>query len=144
MSEFFRHLWRLRFVLLLVFVVWLVCAAIYDAIHQYPTYVAGFCAIGFLLIALLVASGSHQDKKRGWRVRCVVSGKWAYEEFREGKWDGIIFEVVTDFREPGQILDIRNVERWNVFLAWARERRDEIITRVKSRLHAPTYFLEER
>jgi len=105
-------------------------------------FAAGF---GLLLVALLILNWRDKRKidRRGWRVRCVAAGHWAYEERREEGWVGVALEELGDYRESPHIIGIPAAERWSRFPAWSSERRDEIIERVKSVLKTPHYVLKD-
>jgi hypothetical protein len=101
-------------------------------------------AVALLPLALLFNSwhtGKMNDRQ-GWRLRRVVSGRWAYEEKMEKQWVGIPFEELLDFREPPYVIVAPSEDTWRTFPAWAHKRRAEIIERVRSGLKSRNYVVE--
>jgi hypothetical protein len=62
-----------------------------------------------------------------------------YEEFRNGAWQriGIDGEMLTG--RAHHAVYFASPERWRTYPAWARDRREEIIARVKSEFREPDY-----
>lgn len=83
------------------------------------------------------------ERRRGWRVRCLEAGVWAYEELHAGVWITLCFDELGDYRETPAIIDVRSVERWGEFPSWALARRSLIIERLKSELKPPHYTFVE-
>jgi len=102
----------------------------------------------FVLFAAisLVTAFSHrrsEEERRGWRIRCEVAGRWAYEEKIDGTWSGFTFDELGDYRESPYVIDVRDSARWEACPAWARERRQQILARIASQLRPPHYHLKE-
>jgi hypothetical protein len=95
-------------------------------------------------LALLVGRRMMPGSLRGpgWRLRRVVPGRWDYEEKLSGKWVGIPFEELQDFRDPPYVVIAPSEAVWSTFPAWAQERRTEIIVRVRTALSRRNYVVE--
>ncbi len=102
----------------------------------------------FVLVSAisLVTAVSHrraEEERRGWRIRCEVAGRWAYQEKIAGAWSGLTFEEVGDYRELPHVIDVRDSLRWAALPAWAQEKRQQILSRIASELRPPHYHLKE-
>ena len=60
---------------------------------------------------------------RGWRLRRVIPGRWAYEEKVGARWEGVPFEEPQDFREPPYVVVAPSEDTWRTFPAWAQGAR---------------------
>ena len=80
-------------------------------------------------VLLLKRRASVRDERRGWRLRLATPGRWAYEELREGVWEGIPFEEVAEINEVPYVVFAPSVETWRTFPAWVQGRRMEILDR---------------
>jgi hypothetical protein len=106
------------------------------------------CIVGFAAFAIFMLLWRMEDRraaeeKRGWRLRCVSAGSWAYEEKRAGSWGGFIMSELTDYREPPHHLQIMSQPRWIEYPEWTQGRREEILRRIRSELKEPDYVLKE-
>ena len=107
------------------------------------------CFLGFLALAVFswvsgAADQRDQEARRGWRVRCVAAGSWAYDEKRGDAWRcGFVMEEITDFRESPHHLQIMGAARWGEYPEWVQGRRDEILARIRAELKEPGYVLKE-
>lgn len=114
-----------------------------------PALVVGILAA--LLVVVVVrgffskrADPAEEDLARGWRVGRVGRDEMFYEEFSDGTWQRITLygdmlcgagaHHVIYFPSPGD---------WESMPGWARGRRDEIISRMKSVLSPPGYEYAE-
>jgi hypothetical protein len=95
--------------------------------------------LGFLLWTRHV---SAKNDRRGWRLRLVTPGRWAYEEKRDGEWEGIPFEEITEIIEAPFVIIAPSVDTWRTFPSWAFGRRMEILGRVRSDLTVRRYVME--
>ena len=138
-----KKLWALRYVLVMLAAFGLAVTLFFQAVTRFPRYVAAGFAL--LVAALLLQSWriKIRNDRRGWRMRCVTAGRWAYEEKKEEGWVGIPFEELGDFRESPHIIGVPEPEAWRRFPVWAAERREEIISRVRTELAPPHYVLEK-
>ena len=76
---------------------------------------------------------------RGWRTQRVGRDELVYEELVDGAWkslpiDGEMLTGASDFA-----IYFDSAERWAEYPSWARERRDEIISRIRQDCPAPRY-----
>jgi hypothetical protein len=102
--------------------------------------------LGLLVALALKLAGKDKrsrESARGWRVRCVVAGRWAYEELHGDVWSGVAFDELGDYRESPHIIDVRSLDRWEAYPDWARERRATIIDRIKAELPRSHYCFRE-
>jgi hypothetical protein len=129
-----KTFWDLRIVLFMLSSFALGAFLIFKAFTNYPI-VAWIC-LGVMVVAILVRlfQIKIRDTLRGWRVRCVSAGRWAYEERRGSEWLGITFEELGDVREPPHLLGIPDPESWRSLPGWLSARRDEVVSRLKREL----------
>ena len=83
------------------------------------------------------------DWTRGWRVRHVGRDSLSYDELHDGVWAG--FAIGGEgllFGPPHFVIYFESPEHWRNYPQWARGRRDEIISRIKSELRPPDYEYE--
>jgi len=81
---------------------------------------------------------SDSDAIRGWRVRHAGRDAFLYEELRDGAWVAIAVEGEMLVGRPHHVV-FAPAQTWRVYPQWARDRRDEIISRIKSQLRPPDY-----
>jgi hypothetical protein len=102
--------------------------------------IAAAC-LGFIFFLRHRPMAANRERQ-GWRIRRVVSGRWTYEERVDGVWMGVPFGEIVDFREPPYVIVAASADTWRTFPKWARERRMEIIGRVRSELQGRGYVIE--
>lgn len=138
-----RLAWHLRFVAVMVLGFILLCSLLLETFVRRGSYLLwtfGIIIVGVLGHAWVVR---RRNEKRGWRVQCASPVGWAYEERRDGVWEGITFPELGDYRETPHIIDLGDAATWTAHPDWARERREEILHRVRSQLKRPHYILRE-
>lgn len=79
------------------------------------------------------------DRERGWRVGHRGRDGMFYEEWREGAWQQIEVQGEMLTGRAHHVIYFDSPERWQRHPAWARDRRDAIITRIKSEFRVPDY-----
>jgi hypothetical protein len=95
-----------------------------------------------LMVALCIAAAAAvlplvfflragTTRRRGWRIRRVAVGRWLYEEKRDGVWVGVPFEEHPDSEKPPYVVMAPSEDTWRTFPEWTRQRRAEIIERVR-------------
>jgi hypothetical protein len=99
--------------------------------------IAGFMIFAVLMLAWEYRNRKEEEEHRGWRVRCLAAGRWAYEERKETGWVGITLEELGDHRESPHIIGVP------AFPDWASARREEIVARLKSELKSPLFVLKD-
>ena len=110
----------------------------YEPAKRFPGYFFG-AAIVLLVVAVVFAQFRKQpDYSRGWRVGHIGRDAMYYEDWRDGVWQR--FEIA------GEMRDLRVSEAHHAisfastrFPEWASERRDEIVSRIKSEFRPPDY-----
>ncbi len=137
------ELWDLRFVIAGLLALALLVSLLIEAWTRYPRYVQASAALFVLFVFGSAWLRGRRNERRGWRVTCASPVGWAYEEKRDGVWEGITFPELGDFREPPHVIDLGAASKWEAHPAWMRDRRDEIITRVRSELKRPQFVLRE-
>ena len=105
--------------------------------------VLGFTAFAIFMLWWQYADRRGEEEQRGWRLRCVAGGRWAYEEKRHGVWSGFEMEEISDCRESPLHLEIMSSARWNEYPEWTHGRREEILARIRLELKEPLYVIEE-
>ena len=100
---------------------------------------------GVLVVLLLIfARTNHVVKKRGWKIKSSGDSKKMYAELSsENAWRSITFEwkmYAKGVTRHAIIID----KDWSCYPKWAQERRDEILSRLKSELKEPTYTFIEK
>jgi hypothetical protein len=118
-----------------IMVLW--CFLLLEAARRFPIYFIGGTALLVAGWCFFQHSLKKRDMQRGWRARDVGPEELCYEEWREGAWQPI--------QIPGEMLLDHHV----IYLArlelpdWAKERRDEIVGRIKSAFRSPDYEYDE-
>jgi hypothetical protein len=62
-----------------------------------------------------------------------------YEERVDGEWQRLSISGEMLMGRAHHAIYFASVSQWNAYPAWARDRRDEIIARIKSEFRAPDY-----
>jgi hypothetical protein len=135
--------WDLRFVIVMLLGFILFCILLVEAFLKRSSYMLWSFAI--IIVGVLAEAWRvrRRNEKRGWRVQCASPVGWAYEEMRDGVWEGITFPELGDYRESPHVIDLGAAPKWTAYPDWMRERREEILTRVRSELKRPHYILRE-
>jgi hypothetical protein len=81
----------------------------------------------------------RSDKARGWRVGHQGRDSMYYEESHGGNWQRIAIDGEMLMGRAHHVIYFASPERWQGYPEWARDRRDEIISRIKSQFRAPDY-----
>ena len=83
------------------------------------------------------ASPSHPTG--AWRVGHRGRDHVYYEERHQGEWKRIEIEGEMLMGRAHHVIYFTSPERWRGYPAWARDRRDEIVGRIKSVMRPPDY-----
>ena len=79
-------------------------------------------------------------RKRGWHVARHGRDQMRYEEFGTGETRQIMIDGEMLYGRPRHVIYFASPEQWRQkYPDWARDRRDEIIARIKSELKEPDY-----
>jgi len=89
-----------------------------------------------------MGDGLKGDIEGGWRVGHDGRHGMVYEEWHEGKWSRIRIDGELLVGQPHHVIYFASAQQWLDYPEWARERRDEIIARIKSEFRAPDYEYE--
>jgi hypothetical protein len=81
----------------------------------------------------------RRDGKRGWHVGHHGRDQMYYEEFVDGTSRRIPISGEMLVGRPHHVIYFASSEEWREYPEWARDRRDEIIGRIKSELREPDY-----
>jgi hypothetical protein len=74
-----------------------------------------------------------------WRVGHTGRDMMYYEEMHGGEWRRIKIDGEMLTGRAHHVIYFANAERWRSYPEWARHRREEIITRIKSQFREPEY-----
>lgn len=115
---------------------------------NYSTPIVAIC-IGLLLVlvsrkvrAEFGSAPAHRgpsDKARGWNVGHQGRDSMYYEESHGGDWQRIAIDGEMLMGRAHHVIYFASPEKWQGYPEWARDRRDEIISRIKSQFSAPDY-----
>ncbi len=87
----------------------------------------------------LAAPSSHHEENQGWRVGHRGRDLMFYDELHGGAWQRIEIDGEMLTGRAHHVIYFANAETWRGYPEWARERREEIIARIKSRFREPDY-----
>ena len=106
---------------------------------QYLVYALG--AVAILVVAAIIQAQfrRRRELERGWRVGHVGRDAMYYDELHDGTWRRIEVDGGMLMGKAHHVIYFSGTE----FPDWARERRDEIISRIKSEFRAPGYEYED-
>lgn len=76
---------------------------------------------------------------RGWRVGHQGRDRMYYEERRDGAWQRLDIEGEMLMGEAHHAVYLASPDRWRHYPDWARDRREEIVARIRSEFHEPDY-----
>ncbi|MCP5540377.1 MAG: hypothetical protein H7A52_09590 [Akkermansiaceae bacterium] len=79
------------------------------------------------------------DKARGWRVGHAGRDRMYYEEWREDGWRRINLSGEMLTGPAHHVIYFPSPQAWRELPEWARDRRDEILARIKSEFREPEY-----
>jgi hypothetical protein len=79
---------------------------------------------------------------RDWRVGHRGRDQLYYEEWRDGSWQRIDIDGEMLIGDPHHAVYLTTPERWQHYPSWARDRRDEIVARLRSALKPPGYLYQ--
>jgi len=85
---------------------------------------------------------STLDSEGDWQALHDGSHGFRYEEFHDGEWRGIRVDGEWLSGRPHHVIYFAAPAQWLEYPDWARDRRDEIIARIKSKLREPDYTYE--
>ena len=75
----------------------------------------------------------------GWRVGHRGRDCMYYDEWRDGTWQRIEIDGEMLTGRAHHVIYFASPERWRSYPEWARDRRDEIIARIKTAFREPDY-----
>ena len=79
-------------------------------------------------------------RKRGWHVARLGRDQMCYEEFIGGKTRRIMIDGEMLVGRPRHVIYFASPDEWRKkYPDWARDRRDEIIARIKSEFRESDY-----
>lgn len=83
------------------------------------------------------------ENERRWRVGHQGRDLMYYEEFRDGAWQRLEIDGEMLSGRPHHVIYFASPESWERYPAWARQRRDEIMARIKMEFREPDYEYHE-
>lgn len=84
-------------------------------------------------------SEPHASPSRDWHVGHVGRDGMYYEERHTGGWQRIEIDGEMLIGPAHHAVYLASPERWRSYPEWARDRRDEIVARIKSEFREPDY-----
>lgn len=81
----------------------------------------------------------RRARERGWRVGHRGRDSMYYEERHDGEWRRIDISGEMLTGRAHHVIYFASADEWRQYPEWARDRRDEIIARIKSDFHEPDY-----
>jgi len=111
---------------------------------QYSTPLVLACAMVLVLLALPSVRAEFFPARtaavpRGWRLGHLGRDRMYYEEWRDGAWQRLDIEGEMLVGEAHHAVYLAAPDRWQHYPAWARERREEIVSRIRSEFREPGY-----
>jgi hypothetical protein len=91
----------------------------------------------------LAPPASPQEESQGWRVGHRGRDVMFYEELHGGTWQRLDIDGEMLTGRAHHVIYFASAETWQRYPEWARQRRDEIIARIKSRFREPDYEYQE-
>ena len=87
-----------------------------------------------VILFVIVRTGfrASTSRHRGWRVGHVGRDGMYYEELVDGKWQRIPIDGEMLVGPAHHIIYFASEEAWQEYPAWARDRRPEIVARIKT------------
>ena len=94
---------------------------------------------GILLLLMRKSQRVEEARTLGWRVGHVGRDGMYYEERVEGEWQRIAIDGEMLGGPAHHVIYFPSADAWQVYPAWARDRRAEIVARIKSKFGPPDY-----
>jgi hypothetical protein len=91
------------------------------------------------ILGTIFGSRATSETERGWRVGHRGRDAMYYEELHGSSWRRIEIHGEMLTGRAHHVIYFDSPERWLGYPEWARDRRDEIITRIKSEFREPDY-----
>lgn len=91
----------------------------------------------------VVIGASQNQGTRGWRVGHQGRDRMYYEEWRDGGWQRIDIDGEMLTGRAHHVIYFPSPESWRRLPAWACDRQEEIIARIKSEFREPDYEYSE-
>jgi hypothetical protein len=113
--------------------------------HSVPLIAVGVVLIACLIIGVprpAAPAGKRladHPPERGWRVGHRGRDGMYYEEPQGGTWQRIDIDGEMLTGRAHHVIYFASPEAWQRYPEWARDRRDEIIARIKSEFRPPDY-----
>jgi hypothetical protein len=83
------------------------------------------------------------DDERTWRVGHKGRDLMYYEEVIDGRWERIDLDGEMLVGRAHHVIYFPSQETWSELPAWARDRREEIVGRIKGVFKQPDYAYED-
>jgi hypothetical protein len=85
------------------------------------------------------AASQESRESREWRIGHTGRDRMYYEEFHDGAWRRIDIDGEMLTGRAHHAVYLASPEHWLAYPAWARQRREEIVRRIKTELREPDY-----
>jgi hypothetical protein len=96
-------------------------------------------AILFPLYRIKRRATEKKESQRGWRVGHFGRDSMFYDELVDGSWQRLQIDGEMLTGRAHHIIYFATEAEWMNYPAWAQNRRDEIISRIKSEFREPDY-----
>ncbi|HZP59765.1 MAG TPA: hypothetical protein VFB27_05525 [Opitutaceae bacterium] len=110
--------------------------------RRYPAYVAVTVGVIMLVGCLNAWRIRTKNAKRGWRCRRRGRDEFVYSELVDGKWMSIFIGGEMLMGKPRHRIYLPTEEEWSRMPGWAKDRRAEIVTRMKLEYPEPEYVYQ--
>ena len=94
---------------------------------------------GILFLLMRKSQRADETRQAGWRVGHVGRDGMYYEELVDGEWLRIPIDGEMLVGPAHHVIYFLSEEAWREYPAWARDRRTEIVARIKSEFGPPEY-----
>ena len=135
-----RPVWLVVRYIALPLVAFVVCGALFlSTASAHPGFAAAVVALLVVIVVVAARRRNRRDLKRGWRFRPAGRDQFCYQELIDGQWTSITIDGSLLSGRPRHVIYMPTIEAWGQLPAWARNRRAEIIARIKTQCPEPEY-----
>lgn len=103
------------------------------------TLIISVVAGAVLVVIAARALASRAARKTGWRVGHVGRDGMYYEEFVDARWQRLDIDGEMLVGPAHYVIYFASEEQWASYPAWARDRRAQIVCRIKAAFSPPHY-----
>ena len=115
------------------------CFLFWESAKRYPAYAFSAVAVWIGIALVRAKFQKKREHQRGWRVGHIGRDSMYYEEFNTGAWHRIDLDGEMLVGKAHHVIYFGALK----FPEWAKDRHDEIITRIKSEFRPPEYEYDD-